>query len=522
MDSEVVLFWLVVFSSAAGLLVTLRNFRSAVGWVAVNLLILTLALIGWLTGKATFIYAATAIWLVFVVLPGLLTRLLNARMLQQRFSAARRLARMISLLHPLDGCPEQVKIIRAQELEHRGEFEAAAKCLEPFRGTGSVIGLIGLATLYRITNQWEQMAAWEVEHVRELNGLPQLLPVLLRARGETGNVRGLIDLYDRRKNQIAKLNPAAARDSCRLMLFAFSGQRKAVERLLEGGLAIWPMTTKKLWLATTDLFGGQSDAAKQQLEALLPEADASTRRTIERRLKQMPIAPSPMDSFVESVIANATLEQAHDERFGAKPSLFSRQARATLVIILLNVGMFGAEILLGGSENPETLFRLGALYPPAVHAGQWWRIGAASFLHFGPLHLILNMVGLWVLGPFVEMALGARKFVLVYLLTGVGSMGIVMALASGTSGEQMTLGASGSVMGLVGATGALMLGGWLREKAVSAKRRLMGIVAIVVIQTVFDTVVPHISMAAHLSGAIIGFAVTLVLARRVGPPAETG
>jgi rhomboid protease GluP len=377
-----------------------------------------------------------------------------------------------------------------------------------------VIGLIAAATAYRITNHWEELVAWEASHRQELDRLPSLLPTLLRAHGETGDLRGLIDLYDRRKNQIGKLTPPAARDACRLVLFAFCGQRQRTERLLSGSLAVWPAVVRKFWLATADAFAGEGQAAKQQLEALLAEADLPTQRAIERRLTQVSISPTALDLPTESVIANAALEQAHDERFGAKPSLFSPKARATLVLILINVIMFGAELVLGGSENTETLFRLGALYPPAVQAGQWWRIGAASFLHFGALHLILNMVALWVLGPFVEFALGARKFLVVYLLTGLGSMGIVMAFASGPTGRQMTLGASGSVMGLVGATGALMLRGWLREKAISAKRRLFGILSIVAIQTMFDTVIPHISMAAHLSGVVIGFAVTLMLRER--------
>lgn len=73
-------------------------------------------------------------------------------------------------------------------------------------------------------------------------------------------------------------------------------------------------------------------------------------------------------------------------------------------------------------------------------------------------------------------------------------------------------------MGLVGATGALMLRGWLREKALAAKRRLVAIVVIVSMQTLFDSVVPQVSMTAHLSGALIGFAATMVLGDRLKPP----
>jgi rhomboid protease GluP len=137
------------------------------------------------------------------------------------------------------------------------------------------------------------------------------------------------------------------------------------------------------------------------------------------------------------------------------------------------------------------------------------------FLHFGPAHLAMNMLALWVLGPFVEFALGARRFLLVYMVAGLGSMGVVMAFASGPNGEQLTAGASGCIMGLVGATAALMLRGWRREKAVSARRRLAAMLLIVGVQIIFDSVVPNVSMTAHLSGALIGFIATMILRDRL-------
>ena len=158
-------------------------------------------------------------------------------------------------------------------------------------------------------------------------------------------------------------------------------------------------------------------------------------------------------------------------------------------MIALNILVFLAEVRLGGGEDIEVLYRLGALFPPAVCAGQWWRLIASTFLHFGPLHLAMNMIGLWILGPFAEFALGLRRFVLVYLLAGVGGMATVLALSFGAGQQSFTVGASGCVMGLVGATAALMLRGWLRENAQAAKRRLGAMLLIVSLQTVFDCMV---------------------------------
>ena len=97
-------------------------------------------------------------------------------------------------------------------------------------------------------------------------------------------------------------------------------------------------------------------------------------------------------------------------------------------------------------------------------------------------------------------------------------MAMVMALSSPADAEPLTVGASGCVMGLVGATGSLMLRGWLREKALAAKRRLLLMLLIVSMQVLFDLTIPHVSMTAHLSGAFIGFAATFFLCDRLTTP----
>ncbi len=125
----------------------------------------------------------------------------------------------------------------------------------------------------------------------------------------------------------------------------------------------------------------------------------------------------------------------------------------------------------------------------------------------------MNMLALWVLGPFVEFALGFWRYLVVYLAAGIGSMGVVTLLSPPESAEWL-VGASGAIMGIVGATGALMLRGWRGTGAGMAKRRLISVAVIIVVQTIFDNMVPQISGTAHLSGAAIGFAVCLLLRDR--------
>ena len=523
MDSDIVVFWLVCSLCLAGLAATWARMRfTAPGWLVLLLAILLLSVAGWLWSQPAIIYTAAAIWLGLVLLPGLIGRLCQQRLMQQQYSAARRLARIISWLHPADGWREQPKLLGALELAHQGEFAAAVETLRRFQDAKSLIGLVAVANLYRITNQWEELLVWHARHRQELERHLQFVPVVLRARGETGDVRGLVEFYDGHRRQIAKLVPAASRDVCRLMLFAFCGQRQAVEGLLAGSLTILPAPIRIFWLATAEVAAGAPESAQRRLEELLPAADPPLRGAIERRLSRMGTRPEPLDASAEHVVAEAAQEHGHEARFGARRKLFSRQSRATQILILLNLCMFLAEICLGGSTNRDVLYRLGALFPPAVRGGQWWRLVTSLFLHCGALHLAMNMFALCVLGPFTEFALGCRRFVLVYALAGIGSMTVVMLFGSGPNGTQLTVGASGCIMGLVGAMGALMLRGWRREKALVAKRRLLTILLIVSLQCAFDALVPQVSMTAHVSGALIGFTAAMVLRDRLGRTATHG
>jgi rhomboid protease GluP len=511
METDLVIFWFVCLACLSGLVVLVKRHRSGVrGWMALYGTILLLAFLGKFLDKSVFIYGAGSMWLLFIMLPGFLSKFYYRCFLQQRYRLARYVARLIGVLHPADGWLQIPHVLRALEVAQRGDVTGATEALQRMQGVKSVVGLAAVINLYRITNRWEDLVVWQANA-----GIPprhpELLATLLRAYGETGDRHGLLQLYERNKDAIARLIPAASRDLCRLMLFSFCGKRQLVGQLFGGTLTMLPMKIKQFWLATTDLAAGDLESARRQLEELLPAADPPLRLAIERRMSQFSIRPESLDASTEQVIEEATREHSHDQRFGAQRSLFSKQARATQLLIALNGLMFLVEILRGGSANPETLYRLGALFPPDVRAGQWWRLGASLFLHWGPLHLAMNMFALWILGPFAEFALGFGRYLFVYLLAGIGSMGTVMALATGPKSEELAVGASGCIMGLVGATGALMLRGWVREKAHAARRRLIAVILVICMQTVFDALIPQVSMTAHLSGAVLGFIGTLLL-----------
>jgi len=135
-----------------------------------------------------------------------------------------------------------------------------------------------------------------------------------------------------------------------------------------------------------------------------------------------------------------------------------------------------------------------------VAAGEWWRLFTAMFLHYGVLHLLLNMWALWQIGRYLEVRLGPLRFVGLYLLAGLG--GNVAAYVF-TAPNQPAAGASTAVFGLFAA-------------AIVVNRRLKldisALIPLLVINLLFTFTVPNISVAGHLGGLAAGGIVAVILA----------
>jgi membrane associated rhomboid family serine protease len=190
-----------------------------------------------------------------------------------------------------------------------------------------------------------------------------------------------------------------------------------------------------------------------------------------------------------------------------------RHSPAVLIFILLNAAAFLFEISFGDWNDPEILHQIGALEPYAVVVqGEYWRLFTALFLHGGFLHLLFNLFALYVLGPPLERSIGGVRFAMCYLISGLASStGVVVLTVIGVVQVAQLVGASGCIMGIVGAWAGFLL---RHRHAPHAKQRLTNVLMIVAIQTAFDLSTPQVSMAAHLCGLLAGFLLGLVLSPR--------
>ena len=123
----------------------------------------------------------------------------------------------------------------------------------------------------------------------------------------------------------------------------------------------------------------------------------------------------------------------------------------TALLILLNTLIFLIVEFTGGSENGQHMLECGAVYAPLIiEQGQWYRMITSMFLHFGAPHLINNMLVLFVLGQRLEPVTGKMKFLLIYILGGLGGNLISLIWDMRTGDYSLSAGASGAVFAVMG------------------------------------------------------------------------
>lgn len=181
----------------------------------------------------------------------------------------------------------------------------------------------------------------------------------------------------------------------------------------------------------------------------------------------------------------------------------SRSDLVTKALIGVNVAIFLVIQLTGRGTSPllVQLAMLGrddyaatAGVADGVADGGYWRLLTSVFVHAEALHLLFNMVALWVFGPMLESLLGRLRFFALYLVCGLAGSVAVYLL---TTPRAFTVGASGAVFGLLGA--ALVVS----VRRGYDVRWLLGLLAI---NAVFSLLGPRISWQGHLGGLLGGLA----------------
>ena len=468
----------------------------------------------WLINSNTAGFVGGGAWLALLLLPAVGIRKVSELASQQRYAAARRLTRPLRFLHPSSALRLQAELFRGLDLAQAGDFSAALAVLEPLQNNETNVGRQAITQSFRLRGEWWNFVDWirtDVPAPIRRNDFA-LMPLYLRALGECGMRDELVLEFG---TMLAVASPSqqpawSYYASVRTVL-AFCGRLGV--RADGPALRRLPPDQREFWIATDEIAAGNISAARARLQELQSATrDRLLQTEIAQRLENADsIANSQLSAPGAALLHR--IEQSDRPPSTAFGSETRRPTAAVLCFIVLNVAVFIAEVKLGGSTNPFTLHRLGALEPWAVRfGGQYWRMLTSLFLHYGPLHLLFNLYALFVIGPGLEKIIGSLRFALYYLLAGLGSSaGVLLLKWSDLSRPEQLVGASGCVMGIVGAWAGYLL---RHRHEPFAGRRLKNIVLIVAIQTAFDLSTPQISMAAHLSGLVTGVVLGLLLGSR--------
>ncbi|MFE4174353.1 rhomboid family intramembrane serine protease [Streptomyces sp. NPDC056909] len=196
----------------------------------------------------------------------------------------------------------------------------------------------------------------------------------------------------------------------------------------------------------------------------------------------------------------------HQPRTLAGGTIAADPRLITKILLGLNVAVFVAVLAVGDQYRlVEDLDLVGSVYNPAadqfvgVADGQWYRLLTSVFLHQEVWHIAFNMLSLWWLGGPLEAALGRARFLALYLLSGLAGSALTYVVVAPNQGS---LGASGAIFGLLGATAVLMR---------RLKYDMRPVFALLVLNLVLTFTWPNIAKEAHLGGLVAGTVIAIAM-----------
>ena len=239
------------------------------------------------------------------------------------------------------------------------------------------------------------------------------------------------------------------------------------------------------------------------------------------------VCGAPLQPTVTAIPLRERYAMGYARAILARPYIF------TIVFLVANFFVF---LLMWEASSMSTtalwaqfpegvLLSFGAKTNYAIHQDhEWWRFVTPVFIHVNLPHLLMNMYGLWVLGPWVEKLYGSAKFVVFWIATGVaGVVASYLTVIPGTrpgllgsflikNADVPSAGASGALFGLIGVLFVFGLK-YRRELPEGFKRAFgTGMLPVILINVAIGFVLHGIiDNAAHMGGLVAGAGLSAVI-----------
>lgn len=193
-------------------------------------------------------------------------------------------------------------------------------------------------------------------------------------------------------------------------------------------------------------------------------------------------------------------------------SKYWRKAPLTLSLLWINSLVWLLQV--AGGVNPfdppaVQILASGGNSAPLTLGGQAWRLLSSMFVHFGAVHLLVNLTVLWVTGGVAERLLGRLQFAAVYLLSGLaGSLCSALWSLLQPQAIHLSAGASGALMGILGSMLVLAM---LPQRGHLPRPVLAFIGTVVLLNVLLGLLSDSVDNAAHLGGLLAGILLTVWL-----------
>lgn len=188
-----------------------------------------------------------------------------------------------------------------------------------------------------------------------------------------------------------------------------------------------------------------------------------------------------------------------------------KTAICNISIIVINVLVFMIQELGGSTQDASYMVDKGAMIGAYVFVTkEYYRFITCMFMHFGIQHLLNNMVVLFFLGDNLERAVGRIKYIIIYLLSGIGGSLVSLAVAYSNDKFVVSAGASGAIFGVMGALLFVVISNKGRLETMTTKK--IGLLIAISLYHGFTST--GVDNMAHLGGMIAGFFLAILLYRK--------
>lgn len=187
-----------------------------------------------------------------------------------------------------------------------------------------------------------------------------------------------------------------------------------------------------------------------------------------------------------------------------------KRAYVNIGLIVINVLVFLYLEITGSSEDVYFMYEKGAMFGPAIAVDkEYYRFVTAMFMHFGIDHIINNMIVLFALGDNLERALGHVKYLILYMVCGIGSNWISM-MVEGMDSTVVSAGASGAIFGVIGGLFYVVAANRGRLEDLSSSR----LTFMIILSLYLGFTETGVDNTAHIAGLILGILWGIILYRR--------